>query len=312
MIADFDIDVLKKDLQANLILVEKQISNYSNKFKIKLSNYLKEKRELAFLNKITYKIQNEIIDNLNNFLNYLTEVLNENKDILIIDDKLNEYISKNEFSLSNNTIYNLNINEDILIESINEDEINIVKKVFESYKRSLKFVIKSLNKKVYDLVKNSINDFNKLNDLMKNDEKLLYVLSFFNILYDKRKNNLYINDNDRIISILKVNKNSYKINNKINLLIKYEKNKFWIALDINKKLVKIISYDNKNDIINFSFNKKEKQIVSYKFNSKELSILLDNHITNIKIDNLNFLSDNIKKEINKIDISLLNFLISFK
>ncbi len=308
MIADFDIDILKKDLHKNLILIEKQISNYSNKFKIRLSNYLKDKNELSFLNKITYKIQNDISDNLCNLLFYIGQTLDNNKEVLIINNKIINYVDKNKFILSKDTIDNIENNIVLNINKANTDESNIIKKIFISYKKSLNFAINSLNKKVYELVNSKLNDFSLLNTLMIKDENLLLTLSYFNISYDKRKNNLYIKDSEKIISLIKNSKNSYKINDKINLLIKYNKDKFYVALEINKKIVKTIILDTKNSVITFLYNKKHNHMIGYEFNSDRLYISKDNNLRSIKLDNLSY---DIKEEIEKIDESLITFIKLF-
>lgn len=310
MIADFDIEVLKKDLHKNLILVERQISNYSDKFRNILSNYFDEE-DLSFLKKIAYKTQNDISDYLCDFILNLTNILNENKEVLIINNKIKNYVYKNEFIINKKIIYELDIKKNNLILSLDKNDINkiaIVNNIFISYKKSLNFAIKSLNKKVCDLVDDRLKEFNVIDSLMKKDEKLFLVLSFFNISYDNRKNNLYIYDSEKIINLIKIKQEFYKINNKINVLIKYEKDKFWVALDVNKRLVKIISYDNKNKVITFTLNKNGKQIISYRLDDEELYMSLNKEVIVIKKDNLN---DNIKKEIEKIEPCLLNFIIFF-
>lgn len=308
MIADFDIDILKKDLHKNLILIEKQISNYSNKFKIRLSNYIKNKNELSFLNKITYKIQNDISDNLCNLLFYIGQTLDNNKEVLIISNKIINYVDKNKFILSKDTIDNIENNIFLNINKANTDEINIIKKIFISYKKSLNFAINSLNKKVYELVNSKLNDFSLLNTLMIKDDNLLLILSYFNISYDKRKNNLYIKDSEKIISLIKNSKNSYKINDKINLLIKYNKDKFYVALEINNKIVKTIILDAKNKVITFLYNKKHNHMIGYEFNSDRLYISKDNNLRSTKLNNLSY---DIKEEIKKIDESLIAFIKLF-
>lgn len=308
MIADFDIDILKKDLHKNLILIEKQISNYSNKFKIRLSNYIKDKNELSFLNKITYKIQNDISDNLCNLLFYIGQTLDNNKEVLIISNKIINYVDKNKFILSKDTIDNIENNIFLNINKANTDEINIIKKIFISYKKSLNFAINSLNKKVYELVNSKLNDFSLLNTLMIKDDNLLLILSYFNISYDKRKNNLYIKDSEKIISLIKNSKNSYKINDKINLLIKYNKDKFYVALEINNKIVKTIILDAKNKVITFLYNKKHNHMIGYEFNSDRLYISKDNNLRSTKLNNLSY---DIKEEIKKIDESLIAFIKLF-
>lgn len=308
MIADFDIDILKKDLHKNLILIEKQISNYSNKFKIRLSNYIKDKNELSFLNKITYKIQNDISDNLCNLLFYIGQTLDNNKEVLIISNKIINYVDKNKFILSKDTIDNIENNIFLNINKANTDEINIIKKIFISYKKSLNFAINSLNKKVYELVNSKLNDFSLLNTLMIKDDNLLLILSYFNISYDKRKNNLYIKDSEKIISLIKNSKNSYKINDKINLLIKYNKDKFYVALEINNKIVKTIILDAKNKVITFLYNKKHNHMICYEFNSDRLYISKDNNLRSTKLNNLSY---DIKEEIKKIDESLIAFIKLF-
>ena len=155
MTDDFDIDELRKKLHSNLVLVEKQIGSYSSKFKRKLTNYLKENDRLlnsAFpvLKNVTYKIQNAISDDLNNILIMLTKSLYSMNPAM-----LRNYILKNELKVDKKSMENLDLLEEEIVSYIkgNGDisKIDIIKKLFDSYRESINFSVRSLNKKMNDI-----------------------------------------------------------------------------------------------------------------------------------------------------------------
>lgn len=313
MTDDFDIDGLRKKLHTNLVLVEKQIASYSEKFKNKLTDYLKGNNKLLnnsfpILKNVTYRIQNGISDDLNNILSILNKSMND-----INFDMLRSFIFKNELKVDKKSLDNLNLLEDEIISSMKkegyDDKTNLIKKLFDSYRESINFTVRSLNKKISELLNKELSDFNKNSNLMKKDDSLIFALSFFNISYNYRRNILFINDNGKVITLHKTKRGTYKINDNINLMIKYKKDSFAIALEVNSVLVKIINIDNKNNIITFMSNKKyEKRGISYNINSNILSVLENSSIEDEKIDNLDSLSDDMKGKINSIEPSLLNFI----
>lgn len=313
MTDDFDIDGLRKKLHTNLVLVEKQIGSYSERFKNKLADYLKGNNKLLnnsfpILKNVTYRIQNGISDDLNNILSILNKSMND-----INFDMLRSFIFKNELKVDKKSLDNLNLLEDEIISFMKkegyDDKTNLIKKLFDSYRESINFTVRSLNKKISELLNKELSDFNKNSNIMKKDDNLIFALSFFNISYNYRRNILFINDNGKVITLHKTKRGTYKINDNINLMIKYKKDSFAIALEVNGVLVKIINIDNKNNIITFMSNKKyEKRGISYNINSNILSVLENSSIEDEKIDNLDSLSDDMKGKINSIEPSLLNFI----
>ncbi len=313
MTDDFDIDELRKKLHSNLVLVEKQIGSYSSKFKRKLTNYLKENDRLlnsAFpvLKNVTYKIQNAISDDLNNILIMLTKSLYSMNPAM-----LRNYILKNELKVDKKSMENLDLLEEEIVSYIkgNGDisKIDIIKKLFDSYRESINFSVRSLNKKMNDLINTQISSLNKNSSIMQRDDNLILALSFFNISYDKTRNALFINDGGSIITLRKTKEGTYRINENINLMIKYKNDSFAIALEVNGGLVKIINIDNKNNIITFMSNKKdERKGISYSINSNTLAVLEDKNIKDEKVEDLTILSKEMKDKVNSIEPSLLNFI----
>lgn len=313
MTDDFDIDELRKKLHSNLVLVERQIGSYSSKFKRKLTNYLKGNDRLlnsAFpvLKNVTYKIQNAISDDLNNILIMLTKSLYSMNPAM-----LRNYILKNELKVDKKSMENLDLLEEEIVSYIKENgdisKIDIIKKLFDSYRESINFSVRSLNKKMNDLINTQISSLNKNSSIMQRDDNLILALSFFNISYDKTRNALFINDGGSIITLRKTKEGTYRINENINLMIKYKKDSFAIALEVNGGLVKIINIDNKNNIITFMSNKKdERRGVSYSINSNILAVLEDKNIKDEKVEDLTTLSKEMKNKVNSIEPSLLNFI----
>lgn len=313
MTDDFDIDELRKKLHSNLVLVEKQIGSYSSKFKRKLTNYLKENDRLlnsAFpvLKNVTYKIQNAISDDLNNILIMLTKSLYSMNPAM-----LRNYILKNELKVDKKSMENLDLLEEEIVSYIkgNGDisKIDIIKKLFDSYRESINFSVRSLNKKMNDLINTQISSLNKNSSIMQRDDNLILALSFFNISYDKTRNALFIDDGGSIITLRKTKEGTYRINENINLMIKYKNDSFAIALEVNGGLVKIINIDNKNNIITFMSNKKdERKGISYSINSNILAVLEDKNIKDEKVEDLTTLSKEMKDKVNSIEPSLLNFI----
>ena len=221
MTDDFDIDELRKKLHSNLVLVERQIGSYSSKFKRKLTNYLKGNDRLlnsAFpvLKNVTYKIQNAISDDLNNILIMLTKSLYSMNPAM-----LRNYILKNELKVDKKSMENLDLLEEEIVSYIkgNGDisKIDIIKKLFDSYRESINFSVRSLNKKMNDLINTQISSLNKNSSIMQRDDNLILALSFFNISYDKTRNALFINDGGSIITLRKTKEGTYRINENINL-----------------------------------------------------------------------------------------------
>lgn len=313
MTDDFDIDELRKKLHSNLVLVEKQIGSYSSKFKRKLTNYLKENDRLlnsAFpvLKNVTYKIQNAISDDLNNILIMLTKSLYSMNPAM-----LRNYILKNELKVDKKSMENLDLLEEEIVSYIKENgdisKIDIIKKLFDSYRESINFTVRSLNKKMNDLINTQISSLNKNSSIMQGDDNLILALSFFNISYDKIRNALFIDDGGSIITLRKIKEGTYRINENINLMIKYKNDSFAIALEVNGGLVKIINIDNKNNIITFMSNKKdERKGISYSINSNTLAVLEDKNIKDEKVEDLTILSKEMKDKVNSIEPSLLNFI----
>lgn len=313
MTDDFDIDELRRKLHSNLVLVEKQISSYSSKFKRKLTSYLKGKDMLLdnsfpVLKNTTYKIQNAISDDLNNILIMLSKSSSGMNNAM-----LKNYIVKNEIKVDEKALENMDLLEKEIISYIKKEDgvsnIEIIKKLFDSYRESIDFTIRSLNKKISDLVNIEIANLSKNSSIMQKDNNLIFALSFFNISYDRNRNALFINDNNSIITLHKTKEGTYRINENINLMIKYKKDSFAIALEVNGALAKIINMDNKNDIITFMSNKKDgRNGVSYSINSNVLAILENDRIEDEKVDDIDDLSSDMKNKISSIEPSLLYFI----
>ena len=316
MIDDFNIDELRKKFHSNLVFVENQIKKYSEKFKNKLKDYLKEDEKLLTnsfftLNSITYKIQNGISDDLNEILSMLV-----NSSYYTNSSLLKNNIIKKEVKIDKKLLKELELIEEEIIFSVNKKKqmkkIDLIKKLFDSYKKSINFTITSLNRKTLELVNKELYNLNKKNSVMQSDDDLIFCLSFFNISYDKKENKLFIDDDGSIITLRKKGKETYRINENINLMIKYKKDSFAIALEINNSLVKIINIDNKNNSITFIASKKgERKGISYSINDSLLTFLENSNINDNKISSLDTLSKNIEDRIEAIEPSILGFIIQF-
>ena len=320
MTENFDINKLRENLHTNLVLIVKQIRDYSSKFSNKISECLVKntsKNELmniiSDLKKIDYQIQNNISDNIYFMVNNLNKMVNETTNCSTLNEKVKRYIDEFNVNDNNKGLKNLDILEDEVIYRLKKnakyDDISYVKRIFESYRESINFAISSLNKKVVELLNNSLNDFNKNNDSMKEDKDLLLTLSFFNITYDKHNDSLLIDDNGVITKLEKIDENTYKIKDSINLIIKPNKNMKVVGITIDNNLKKAISINNSLNSITFLSKKKDGDYgVDYCFENGLIRIYEKGNIKNSDMINLDKLDKKIEDSLNSIDSNIISFI----
>lgn len=319
MTENFDVNTLRENLHTNLSLVIKQIDEYSNKFSNKLVDALqrsmRQNRLLDIksdLKKIDYKIKNDITDNIYFMINNLNKSINETTTSKDLTSKINKYmitfnLSKNKGlnaldNMQDEVIYNLKKNE-------NFEDIASIRRIFDSYRESINFAIKSLDKKVSDLIRDSLNKFNKEHNSLAENKDLLLSLSFFNITYDKDNDTLLIDDNGTITKLEKIDENTYKIKDNINLVLMKNKDVMGVGIIIDGDLKKAVSINDKLNNIVFLTNKKdESKGLEYNFDNGFIRTYENNSLVSSDMINLDKLDKKIEDTMNGLDINILSLI----
>ena len=319
MTENFDVNTLRENLHANLSLVIKQIDEYSNKFSNKLVDALqrsmRQNRLLDIksdLKKIDYKIKNDITDNIYFMINDLNKSINETTTSKDLTSKINKYmitfnLSKNKGlnaldNMQDEVIYNLKKNE-------NFEDIASIRRIFDSYRESINFAIKSLDKKVSDLIRDSLNKFNKEHNSLAENKDLLLSLSFFNITYDKDNDTLLIDDNGTITKLEKIDENTYKIKDNINLVLMKNKDVMGVGIIIDGDLKKAVSINDKLNNIVFLTNKKdESKGLEYNFDNGFIRTYENNSLVSSDMINLDKLDKKIEDTMNGLDTNILSLI----
>ena len=319
MTENFDVNTLRENLHTNLSLVIKQIDEYSNKFSNKLVDALqrsmRQNRLLDIksdLKKIDYKIKNDITDNIYFMINDLNKSINETTTSKDLTSKINKYmitfnLSKNKGlnaldNMQDEVIYNLKKNE-------NFEDIASIRRIFDSYRESINFAIKSLDKKVSDLIRDSLNKFNKEHNSLAENKDLLLSLSFFNITYDKDNDTLLIDDNGTITKLEKIDENTYKIKDNINLVLMKNKDVMGVGIIIDGDLKKAVSINDKLNNIVFLTNKKdESKGLEYNFDNGFIRTYENNSLVSSDMINLDKLDKKIEDTMNGLDINILSLI----
>ena len=319
MTENFDVNTLRENLHTNLSLVIKQIDEYSNKFSNKLVDALqrsmRQNRLLDIksdLKKIDYKIKNDITDNIYFMINDLNKSINETTTSKDLTSKINKYmitfnLSKNKGlnaldNMQDEVIYNLKKNE-------NFEDIASIRRIFDSYRESINFAIKSLDKKVSDLIRDSLNKFNKEHNSLAENKDLLLSLSFFNITYDKDNDTLLIDDNGTITKLEKIDENTYKIKDNINLVLMKNKDVMGVGIIIDGDLKKAVSINDKLNNIVFLTNKKdESKGLEYNFDNGFIRTYENNSLVSSDMINLDKLDKKIEDTMNGLDTNILSLI----
>ena len=319
MTENFDVNTLRENLHTNLSLVIKQIDEYSNKFSNKLVDALqrsmRQNRLLDIksdLKKIDYKIKNDITDNIYFMINDLNKSINETTTSKDLTSKINKYmitfnLSKNKGlnaldNMQDEVIYNLKKNE-------NFEDIASIRRIFDSYRESINFAIKSLDKKVSDLIRDSLNKFNKEHNSLAENKDLLLSLSFFNITYDKDNDTLLIDDNGTITKLEKIDENTYKIKDNINLVLMKNNDVMGVGIIIDGDLKKAVSINDKLNNIVFLTNKKdESKGLEYNFDNGFIRTYENNSLVSSDMINLDKLDKKIEDTMNGLDTNILSLI----
>lgn len=319
MTENFDVNTLRENLHTNLSLVIKQIDEYSNKFSNKLVDALQrnmsQNRLLdtnSDLKRVDYKIKNDITDNIYFMINDLNKTINETTTSKDLTEKINKYMAN--FDLFKNSglntlddvqdevMYNLKKNEKY-------DDIASIRRIFDSYRESINFAIKSLDKKVNELVRDSLNKFNKEHNSLVENKDLLLSLSFFNITYDKDNDTLLIDDNGTITKLEKIDENTYKIKDNINLVLMKNKDIMGVGITIDGDLKKAVSINDKLNNMVFLTNKKdESKGLEYNFDNGFIRTYENNSLVSSDMINLDKLDKKIEDTMNGLDTNILSLI----
>ena len=319
MTENFDVNTLRENLHTNLSLVIKQIDEYSNKFINKLIDALQrnmsQNRLLdtkSDLKRVDYKIKNDITDNIYFMINDLNKAINETTTSKDLTEKINKYMAN--FDLFKNS--GLNILDDVQDEVMynlkkNEkyDDIASIRRIFDSYRESINFAIKSLDKKVNELVRDSLNKFNKEHNSLVENKDLLLSLSFFNITYDKDNDTLLIDDNGTITKLEKIDENTYKIKDNINLVLMKNKDVMGVGITIDGDLKKAVSINDKLNNMVFLTNKKDgSKGLEYNFDNGFIRTYENNSLISSDMINLDKLDKKIEDTMNGLDTNILSLI----
>lgn len=319
MTENFDVNTLRENLHTNLSLVIKQIDEYSNKFINKLIDALQrnmsQNRLLdtnSDLKRVDYKIKNDMTDNIYFMINDLNKTINETTTSKDLTEKINKYMAN--FDLFKNR--GLNILDDVQDEVMynlkkNEkyDDIASIRRIFDSYRESINFAIKSLDKKVNELVRDSLNKFNKEHNSLVENKDLLLSLSFFNITYDKDNDTLLIDDNGTITKLEKIDENTYKIKDNINLVLMKNKDIMGVGITIDGDLKKAVSINDKLNNMVFLTNKKdESKGLEYNFDNGFIRTYENNSLVSSDMINLDKLDKKIEDTMNGLDTNILSLI----
>lgn len=319
MTENFDVNTLRENLHTNLSLVIKQIDEYSNKFINKLIDALQrnmsQNRLLdtkSDLKRVDYKIKNDMTDNIYFTINDLIKSIKETTTSKDLTEKINKYMAN--FDLFKNS--GLNILDDVQDEVMynlkkNEkyDDIASIRRIFDSYRESINFAIKSLDKKVNELVRDSLNKFNKEHNSLVENKDLLLSLSFFNITYDKDNDTLLIDDNGTITKLEKIDENTYKIKDNINLVLMKNKDVMGVGITINGDLKKAVSINDKlNNIVFLTKKKDELKGLEYNFDNGFIRTYENNSLVSSDMINLDKLDKKIEDMMNGLDTNILSLI----
>ncbi len=319
MTENFDVNTLRENLHTNLSLVIKQIDEYSNKFINKLIDALQrnmsQNRLLdtkSDLKRVDYKIKNDITDNIYFTINDLIKSIKETTTSKDLTEKINKYMAN--FDLFKNS--GLNILDDVQDEVMynlkkNEkyDDIASIRRIFDSYRESINFAIKSLDKKVNELVRDSLNKFNKEHNSLVENKDLLLSLSFFNITYDKDNDTLLIDDNGTITKLEKIDENTYKIKDNINLVLMKNKDVMGVGITIDGDLKKAVSINDKlNNIVFLTKKKDESKGLEYNFDNGFIRTYENNSLVSSDMINLDKLDKKIEDTMNGLDTNILSLI----
>lgn len=319
MTENFDVNTLRENLHTNLSLVIKQIDEYSNKFSNKLVDALQrnmsQNRLLdtnSDLKRVDYKIKNDMTDNIYFMINDLNKTINETTTSKDLTEKINKYMAN--FDLFKNS--GLNILDDVQDEVMynlkkNEkyDDIASIRRIFDSYRESINFAIKSLDKKVNELVRDSLNKFNKEHNFLVENKDLLLSLSFFNITYDKDNDTLLIDDNGTITKLEKIDENTYKIKDNINLVLMKNKDIMGVGIIIDGDLKKAVSINDKLNNMVFLTNKKDgSKGLEYNFDNGFIRTYENNSLISSDMINLDKLDKKIEDTMNGLDTNILSLI----
>lgn len=320
MTENFDVNKLRENLHTNSLLVIKQMDEYSNKFSNKLMDVLqrsvRQNRLLDMkhdLKKIDYKIKNDMTDSIYFMIQEITKIINQTTTSNELSEKINRYMT-NFSLLKNKGLKALNELEEEILYDMKKNEryedIASIRRIFESYKESINFAIKSLDKKTHDLINESVNKFNIEHNSLIEDKDLLLSLSFFNITYDKESDTLLIDDNGVITKLEKIDKNTYKIKDNIDLVLIKDKMITSVGIKINGDLKKAISINNKLNNMTFLTKKKNDELngLEYNFDNGFIRTYENQTLTNSDMINLDKLDDKIQDTINNLDTNILSFI----
>ena len=319
MTENFDVNTLRENLHTNLSLVIKQIDEYSNKFINKLIDALQrnmsQNRLLdtkSDLKRVDYKVKNDITDNIYFMINDLNKAINETTTSKDLTEKINKYMAN--FDLFKNR--GLNILDDVQDEVMYNlkkdekyDDIASIRRIFDSYRESINFAIKSLDKKVNELVRDSLNKFNKEHNSLAENKDLLLSLSFFNITYDKDNDTLLIDDNGTITKLEKIDENTYRIKDNINLVLMKNKDVMSVGITIDGDLKKAVSINDKLNNMVFLANKKDgSKGLEYNFDNGFIRTYENDALVSSDMINLDKLDKKIEDTMNGLDTNILSLI----
>ena len=245
-------------------------------------------------------------------INDLNKSINETTTSKDLTSKINKYmitfnLSKNKGlnaldNMQDEVIYNLKKNE-------NFEDIASIRRIFDSYRESINFAIKSLDKKVSDLIRDSLNKFNKEHNSLAENKDLLLSLSFFNITYDKDNDTLLIDDNGTITKLEKIDENTYKIKDNINLVLMKNKDVMGVGITIDGDLKKAVSINDKlNNIVFLTKKKDESKGLEYNFDNGFIRTYENNSLVSSDMINLDKLDKKIEDTMNGLDTNILSLI----
>lgn len=319
MTENFDVNTLRENLHTNLSLVIKQIDEYSNKFINKLIDALQrnmsQNRLLdtnSDLKRVDYKIKNDMTDNIYFMINDLNKAINETTTSKDLTEKINKYMTN--FDLFKNKGLNTldDVQDEVMynLKKIEKyDDIVSIRRIFDSYRESINFAIKSLDKKVNELVRDSLNRFNKEHNSLAENKDLLLSLSFFNITYDKDNDTLLIDDNGTITKLEKIDENTYRIKDNINLVLMKNKDVMGVGITIDGDLKKAVSINDKLNNMVFLTNKKDgSKGLEYNFDNGFIRTYENNSLVSSDMINLDKLDKKIEDTMNGLDTNILSLI----